>query len=81
VARTFVLQSRPMAVPAGSGAKETLAVPHQLAVQLVDKHPRVMVRLTLRAVGAVHAAAAASVNNVRVVCQRPNHQAARARRR
>jgi hypothetical protein len=81
LARTFVLRSRPMTVAAGRGAKETLAVPHQLAVQLVDKHPRVTVRLTLRAVGAVHAAAAASGNNVRVVRQRPHHQAARARRR
>jgi hypothetical protein len=78
VARTFVVRSHPMALTAENGARQTLAVPHQLAVQLVDSHPQVVVRLTLRAVGTSRAAAAAAGKNVRVVRRRPVQRAASA---
>jgi hypothetical protein len=80
-ARTFILRSHSMTLTVGGAATQNLVVPHQLAMRLVNDHPHVAIRLTLRAVGAAHAAAAEAVNNVRVVRQRPNHQAARAPRR
>jgi hypothetical protein len=55
-ARTFILRSHPMTLTVGGAATQNLVVPHQLDRQLVGGHPRVTIRLTLRAVGAAHAA-------------------------